>query len=164
MLIKKIFKYWSYIAKCFFISKWKEWDIKISVYHDPGIIAERLYMVFTSRARKISTKRIIIVRLWVIWMMFFFPWAIVAKYFAVTTYFFSRRKRYLVEFKFNFVLSILKLLFPKNLLKLDPADRYLTEQCLNHPTFQSQRLLDRSPSRSTKRKPYHVESSTLSNR
>lgn len=55
-------------------------------------------------------------------------------------------------------------LFLKNLLKLDPADRYLTEQCLNHPTFQTQRLLDRSPSRSAKRKPYHVESSTLSNR
>ncbi|XP_024595104.1 cyclin-dependent kinase-like 5 [Neophocaena asiaeorientalis asiaeorientalis] len=52
----------------------------------------------------------------------------------------------------------------RNLLKLDPADRYLTEQCLNHPTFQTQRLLDRSPSRSAKRKPYHVESSTLSNR
>ncbi|KAK2083067.1 Cyclin-dependent kinase-like 5 [Saguinus oedipus] len=51
-----------------------------------------------------------------------------------------------------------------DLMKLDPADRYLTEQCLNHPTFQTQRLLDRSPSRSAKRKPYHVESSTLSNR
>ncbi|ELK29217.1 Cyclin-dependent kinase-like 5 [Myotis davidii] len=52
----------------------------------------------------------------------------------------------------------------RNLLKLDPAERYLTEQCLNHPAFQTQRLLDRSPSRSAKRKPYHVESSTLSNR
>lgn len=35
-------------------------------------------------------------------------------------------------------------LFPKNLLKLDPADRYLTEQCLNRPTFQTQRLLDQA--------------------
>ncbi|EMP25675.1 Cyclin-dependent kinase-like 5 [Chelonia mydas] len=55
----------------------------------------------------------------------------------------------------------------RNLLKLDPADRYLTEQCLNHPSFQTQRLLDRcgsSPSRSAKRKPYHVDTNTLSNR
>ncbi|KAJ7396552.1 Cyclin-dependent kinase-like 5 [Pitangus sulphuratus] len=55
----------------------------------------------------------------------------------------------------------------RNLLKLDPADRYLTEQCLNHPSFQTQRLLDRcgsSPSRSAKRKPYHADSNTLSNR
>ncbi|RMC06398.1 hypothetical protein DUI87_15832 [Hirundo rustica rustica] len=55
----------------------------------------------------------------------------------------------------------------RNLLKLDPADRYLTEQCLNHPSFQTQRLLDRcgsSPSRSAKRKPYHADSNSLSNR
>lgn len=72
---------------------------------------------------------------------------------------------FLLQFKFDFVMFFpILTLFPKNLLKLDPADRYLTEQCLNHPTFQTQRLLDRSPSRSAKRKPYHVESSTLSNR
>ncbi|XP_075814833.1 cyclin-dependent kinase-like 5 isoform X2 [Microtus pennsylvanicus] len=69
-----------------------------------------------------------------------------------------------LERRYLGILNSVLLDLMKNLLKLDPADRYLTEQCLNHPTFQTQRLLDRSPSRSTKRKPYHVESSTLSNR
>ncbi|GAB1303253.1 Cyclin-dependent kinase-like 5 [Apodemus speciosus] len=68
-----------------------------------------------------------------------------------------------LERRYLGILNSVLLDLMKNLLKLDPADRYLTEQCLNHPTFQTQRLLDRSPSRSTKRKPYHVESSTLSN-
>ncbi|XP_030878025.1 cyclin-dependent kinase-like 5 [Leptonychotes weddellii] len=69
-----------------------------------------------------------------------------------------------LERRYLGILNSVLLDLMKNLLKLDPADRYLTEQCLNHPTFQTQRLLDRSPSRSAKRKPYHVESSTLSNR
>ncbi|ELK12907.1 Cyclin-dependent kinase-like 5 [Pteropus alecto] len=68
-----------------------------------------------------------------------------------------------LERRYLGILNSILLDLMKNLLKLDPADRYLTEQCLNHPTFQTQRLLDRSPSRSAKRKPYHVESSTLSN-
>ncbi|KAM9301240.1 cyclin-dependent kinase-like 5 isoform 1-T1 [Morus bassanus] len=72
-----------------------------------------------------------------------------------------------LERRYLGILSGVLLDLMKNLLKLDPADRYLTEQCLNHPSFQTQRLLDRcgsSPSRSAKRKPYHVDSNTLSNR
>ncbi|KAM8752933.1 cyclin-dependent kinase-like 5 isoform 2-T2 [Rhynchonycteris naso] len=69
-----------------------------------------------------------------------------------------------LERRYLGILNSVLLDLMKNLLKLDPAERYLTEQCLNHPAFQTQRLLDRSPSRSVKRKPYHVESSTLSNR
>ncbi|XP_068000832.1 cyclin-dependent kinase-like 5 isoform X1 [Melanerpes formicivorus] len=72
-----------------------------------------------------------------------------------------------LERRYLGILSGVLLDLMKNLLKLDPADRYLTEQCLNHPSFQTQRLLDRcgsSPSRSAKRKPYHAESNTLSNR
>uniref|UniRef100_A0A6I8MXF1 Cyclin-dependent kinase-like 5 n=1 Tax=Ornithorhynchus anatinus TaxID=9258 RepID=A0A6I8MXF1_ORNAN len=72
-----------------------------------------------------------------------------------------------LERRYLGILSGVLLDLMKNLLKLDPADRFLTEQCLNHPSFQTQRLLDRcgsSPSRSAKRKPYHVESNTLSNR
>uniref|UniRef100_H3AIY1 Cyclin-dependent kinase-like 5 n=1 Tax=Latimeria chalumnae TaxID=7897 RepID=H3AIY1_LATCH len=66
------------------------------------------------------------------------------------------------------ISGVLLDLMKKNLLKLNPSERYLTDQSLNHPAFQTQRLLDRSgsssPARSTKRKPYHVENSTLSNR
>ncbi|XP_074849996.1 cyclin-dependent kinase-like 5 [Carettochelys insculpta] len=72
-----------------------------------------------------------------------------------------------LERRYLGILSGVLLDLMKNLLKLDPADRYLTEQCLNHPSFQTQRLLDRcgsSPSRSAKRKPYHVDSNTISNR
>ncbi|XP_051464115.1 cyclin-dependent kinase-like 5 isoform X2 [Apus apus] len=72
-----------------------------------------------------------------------------------------------LERRYLGILSGVLLDLMKNLLKLDPADRYLTEQCLNHPAFQTQRLLDRcgsSPSRSAKRKPYHGDSNTLSNR
>ncbi|XP_061483225.1 cyclin-dependent kinase-like 5 isoform X2 [Rhineura floridana] len=69
-----------------------------------------------------------------------------------------------LERRYLGILSGVLLDLMKNLLKLDPGDRYLTEQCLNHPSFQTQRLLDRSPSRSTKRKPYHGDSNTLSNR
>ncbi|NXU56898.1 CDKL5 protein, partial [Turnix velox] len=72
-----------------------------------------------------------------------------------------------LERRYVGILSNVLLDLMKNLLKLDPADRYLTEQCLNHPSFQTQRLLDRcgsSPSRSAKRKPYHGDSNTLSNR
>ncbi|NWS68842.1 CDKL5 protein, partial [Crotophaga sulcirostris] len=72
-----------------------------------------------------------------------------------------------LERRYLGILSGVLLDLMKNLLKLDPADRYLTEQCLNHPSFQTQRLLDRcgsSPSRSAKRKPYHGDSNTLSNR
>ncbi|XP_032082411.1 cyclin-dependent kinase-like 5 isoform X2 [Thamnophis elegans] len=69
-----------------------------------------------------------------------------------------------LERRYLGILSGFLLDLMKNLLKLDPADRYLTEQCLNHPSFQTQRMLDRSPSRSTKRKPYHGDSNTLTSR
>ncbi|KYO30215.1 cyclin-dependent kinase-like 5 isoform A [Alligator mississippiensis] len=72
-----------------------------------------------------------------------------------------------LERRYLGILSSVLLDLMKNLLKLDPGDRYVTEQCLNHPSFQTQRLLDRcgsSPSRTTKRKSYHGESNTLSNR
>ncbi|XP_034290299.1 cyclin-dependent kinase-like 5 isoform X2 [Pantherophis guttatus] len=69
-----------------------------------------------------------------------------------------------LERRYLGILSGFLLDLMKNLLKLDPADRYLTEQCLNHPSFQTQRMLDHSPSRSTKRKPYHGDSNTLTSR
>lgn len=49
----------------------------------------------------------------------------------------------------------------QNLLCLNPTERFLTEQCLNHPVFQSLRGPERpappspTPPRSSKRKPYH---------
>nr|XP_005997902.1 PREDICTED: cyclin-dependent kinase-like 5 isoform X2 [Latimeria chalumnae] len=73
-----------------------------------------------------------------------------------------------LERRYLGIISGVLLDLMKNLLKLNPSERYLTDQSLNHPAFQTQRLLDRSgsssPARSTKRKPYHVENSTLSNR
>ncbi|XP_048458666.1 cyclin-dependent kinase-like 5 isoform X2 [Rhincodon typus] len=61
------------------------------------------------------------------------------------------------------VISGVMLDLMKNLLKLNPSERYLTEQCLNHTVFQTQRLLDRSngtsPTRLSKRKPHHAENS-----
>uniref|UniRef100_A0A3Q3JLW6 Cyclin-dependent kinase-like 5 n=1 Tax=Monopterus albus TaxID=43700 RepID=A0A3Q3JLW6_MONAL len=62
--------------------------------------------------------------------------------------------------------SLLDLL--KNLLMLNPTERYLTEQSLNHHTFQTLRLVERSgpptptPVRSSKRKPHHGDNSTPS--
>uniref|UniRef100_UPI00398F806B cyclin-dependent kinase-like 5 isoform X1 n=1 Tax=Pristiophorus japonicus TaxID=55135 RepID=UPI00398F806B len=66
-----------------------------------------------------------------------------------------------LERRYLGVISGVMLDLMKNLLKLNPSERYLTEQCLNHTVFQTQRLLDRSsgssPSRLVKRKPHHVE-------
>ncbi|XP_069492951.1 cyclin-dependent kinase-like 5 isoform X4 [Ambystoma mexicanum] len=65
-----------------------------------------------------------------------------------------------LERRYLGVISGVLLDLMKNLLKLNPSDRYLTEQSLNHPAFQTQRLLDRcgsSPSRASKRKPHHGE-------
>ncbi|XP_029459198.1 cyclin-dependent kinase-like 5 isoform X2 [Rhinatrema bivittatum] len=70
-----------------------------------------------------------------------------------------------LERRYLGIINSVLLDLMKNLLKLNPSDRYLTEQSLNHPTFQTQRLLDRcasSPSRSSKRKPHHGESNTSS--
>lgn len=65
-----------------------------------------------------------------------------------------------LERRYLGIISGVLLDLMKNLLKLNPSDRFLTEQSLNHPAFQTQRLLDRcgsSPSRSSKRKPHHGE-------
>uniref|UniRef100_A0A3B3UG83 Cyclin-dependent kinase-like 5 n=1 Tax=Poecilia latipinna TaxID=48699 RepID=A0A3B3UG83_9TELE len=56
----------------------------------------------------------------------------------------------------------------KNLLLLNPTERFLTEQCLNHHAFQTLRLVDRpgpptpTPVRSAKRKPHHGDNTTPS--
>ncbi|KAM9320871.1 cyclin-dependent kinase-like 5 isoform 2-T2 [Gastrophryne carolinensis] len=70
-----------------------------------------------------------------------------------------------LERRYLGIISGVLLDLMKNLLKLNPSDRYLTDQCLNHPAFQTQRLLDRggsSPSRSSKRKSHHSESNSSS--
>ncbi|XP_053562391.1 cyclin-dependent kinase-like 5 isoform X2 [Bombina bombina] len=70
-----------------------------------------------------------------------------------------------LERRYLGIISSVLLDLMKNLLKLNPSERYLTEQSLNHPAFQTQRLLDRggsSPSRSSKRKPHHSESNSSS--
>uniref|UniRef100_A0A673M732 Cyclin-dependent kinase-like 5 n=1 Tax=Sinocyclocheilus rhinocerous TaxID=307959 RepID=A0A673M732_9TELE len=59
------------------------------------------------------------------------------------------------------IINGLMLDLMKNLLCLNPTERFLTEQCLNHPVFQGLRGPERpaapSPTapRSSKRKPYH---------
>ncbi|XP_029002986.1 cyclin-dependent kinase-like 5 isoform X3 [Betta splendens] len=56
----------------------------------------------------------------------------------------------------------------KNLLLLNPTERFLTEQSLNHHAFQTLRLVERSgpptptPVRSSKRKPHHGDNTTPS--
>ncbi|XP_050933183.1 cyclin-dependent kinase-like 5 isoform X4 [Lates calcarifer] len=56
----------------------------------------------------------------------------------------------------------------KNLLLLNPTERFLTEQSLNHHTFQTLRLVERpgpptpTPVRSSKRKPHHGDNTTPS--
>uniref|UniRef100_A0A8C8DIJ0 mitogen-activated protein kinase n=1 Tax=Oryzias sinensis TaxID=183150 RepID=A0A8C8DIJ0_9TELE len=56
----------------------------------------------------------------------------------------------------------------RNLLLLNPTERFLTEQCLNHHTFQTLRLVERAgpptptPARSSKRKPHHGDNNTPS--
>ncbi|XP_033867673.1 cyclin-dependent kinase-like 5 isoform X1 [Acipenser ruthenus] len=73
-----------------------------------------------------------------------------------------------LERRYLGIISGVMLDLMKNLLKLNPSERYLTEQCLNHLAFQTQRLLDRtgssSPARSSKKKTYHGENSSSSNR
>nr|XP_015219317.1 PREDICTED: cyclin-dependent kinase-like 5 isoform X2 [Lepisosteus oculatus] len=73
-----------------------------------------------------------------------------------------------LERRYLGIISGVLLDLMKNLLKLSPSERYLTEQSLNHHAFQTQRLLDRpggaSPPRSSKRKSYHGESNSSSSR
>ncbi|XP_078088496.1 cyclin-dependent kinase-like 5 isoform X2 [Mustelus asterias] len=66
-----------------------------------------------------------------------------------------------LERRYLGVISGVMLDLMKNLLKLNPSERYFTDQCLNHAVFQTQRLLDRSsgtsPTRLAKRKPHPIE-------
>lgn len=56
----------------------------------------------------------------------------------------------------------------QNLLLLNPTERFLTEQSLNHHAFQTLRLVERpgpptpTPVRSSKRKPHHGDNTTPS--
>uniref|UniRef100_A0A3Q0QV48 Cyclin-dependent kinase-like 5 n=1 Tax=Amphilophus citrinellus TaxID=61819 RepID=A0A3Q0QV48_AMPCI len=56
----------------------------------------------------------------------------------------------------------------KNLLLLNPTERFLTEQSLNHHAFQTLRMVERpgpptpTPVRSSKRKPHHGDNTTPS--
>lgn len=56
----------------------------------------------------------------------------------------------------------------QNLLLLNPTERFLTEQCLNHHAFQTLRMVERpgpptpTPVRSAKRKPHHSDNTTPS--
>ncbi|XP_051966870.1 cyclin-dependent kinase-like 5 isoform X2 [Xyrauchen texanus] len=66
-----------------------------------------------------------------------------------------------LERRYLGIINGLMLDLIKNLLCLNPTERFLTEQCLNHPVFQGLRGPDRpappspTPPRSSKRKPYH---------
>ncbi|XP_053348684.1 cyclin-dependent kinase-like 5 [Clarias gariepinus] len=66
-----------------------------------------------------------------------------------------------LERRYLGILNGLMLDLMKNLLLLNPSERFLTEQCLNHLVFQALRVLERpappspTPPRSSKRKPYH---------
>lgn len=56
----------------------------------------------------------------------------------------------------------------QSLLLLNPTERFLTEQSLNHHAFQTLRLVERpgpptpTPARSSKRKPHHGDNTTPS--
>ncbi|XP_027024342.2 cyclin-dependent kinase-like 5 isoform X1 [Tachysurus fulvidraco] len=66
-----------------------------------------------------------------------------------------------LERRYLGIINGLMLDLMKNLLLLNPSERFLTEQCLNHLVFQALRVLERpappspTPPRSSKRKPYH---------
>ncbi|XP_057217762.1 cyclin-dependent kinase-like 5 isoform X1 [Triplophysa rosa] len=66
-----------------------------------------------------------------------------------------------LERRYLGIINGLMLDLMKNLLCLNPTERFLTEQCLNHPVFQGLRGPERpappspTPPRSSKRKPYH---------
>uniref|UniRef100_A0A8B9H1K4 Cyclin dependent kinase like 5 n=1 Tax=Astyanax mexicanus TaxID=7994 RepID=A0A8B9H1K4_ASTMX len=66
-----------------------------------------------------------------------------------------------LERRYLGILNGLMLDLMKNLLLLNPSERFLTEQCLNHHVFQALRVLERpappspTPPRTSKRKPYH---------
>ncbi|XP_035265242.1 cyclin-dependent kinase-like 5 isoform X7 [Anguilla anguilla] len=73
-----------------------------------------------------------------------------------------------LERRYLGIISGLMLDLMKNLLQLNPSERFLTDQSLNHHAFHTLRLLDRTgppsptPPRSSKRKPYHGENNASS--
>nr|XP_057944711.1 cyclin-dependent kinase-like 5 isoform X2 [Doryrhamphus excisus] len=77
-----------------------------------------------------------------------------------------------LERRYQGILSGLMLDLMKNLLLLNPTERYLTEQSLNHPAFQPLRQVERerssvaspNPSRSSKRKTHHHGENTVPTR
>uniref|UniRef100_H3C0P3 Cyclin-dependent kinase-like 5 n=1 Tax=Tetraodon nigroviridis TaxID=99883 RepID=H3C0P3_TETNG len=75
-----------------------------------------------------------------------------------------------LERRYQGILSGLMLDLMKNLLLLNPTERYLTEQSLNHPAFQPLRQAERerppppaspNPPRSSKRKTHHHGENTV---
>ncbi|KAM9826128.1 cyclin-dependent kinase-like 5 isoform 1-T4 [Syngnathus typhle] len=77
-----------------------------------------------------------------------------------------------LERRYQGILSGLMLDLMKNLLLLNPTERYLTEQSLNHPAFQPLRQVERerpspsspNPPRSSKRKTHHHGENTVPTR
>uniref|UniRef100_A0A3P8QKY1 Cyclin-dependent kinase-like 5 n=1 Tax=Astatotilapia calliptera TaxID=8154 RepID=A0A3P8QKY1_ASTCA len=77
-----------------------------------------------------------------------------------------------LERRYQGILSGLMLDLMKNLLLLNPTERYLTEQSLNHPAFQPLRQAERerpppaspNPPRSSKRKTHHHGENTVPTR
>ncbi|XP_068617207.1 cyclin-dependent kinase-like 5 [Brachionichthys hirsutus] len=77
-----------------------------------------------------------------------------------------------LERRFQGIMSGLVLDLMKNLLLLNPTERYLTEQSLNHPAFQPLRQAERerpppaspNPPRSSKRKTHHHGENTVPTR
>uniref|UniRef100_A0A8C6UG03 Cyclin-dependent kinase-like 5 n=1 Tax=Neogobius melanostomus TaxID=47308 RepID=A0A8C6UG03_9GOBI len=77
-----------------------------------------------------------------------------------------------LERRYQGIMSGLMLDLMKNLLLLNPTERYLTEQSLNHPVFQPLRQVERerpppaspNPPRSSKRKTHHHGENTVPTR
>ncbi|KAJ0001675.1 hypothetical protein NQD34_001471 [Periophthalmus magnuspinnatus] len=77
-----------------------------------------------------------------------------------------------LERRYQGIMSGLMLDLMKNLLLLNPTERYLTDQSLNHPVFQPLRQVERerpppaspNPPRSSKRKTHHHGENTVPTR
>ncbi|XP_037546173.1 cyclin-dependent kinase-like 5 [Nematolebias whitei] len=77
-----------------------------------------------------------------------------------------------LERRYQGIMSGLMLDLMKNLLLLNPTERFLTEQSLNHPVFQPLRQVEReksspaspNPPRSSKRKTHHHGENTVPTR
>ncbi|XP_047218435.1 cyclin-dependent kinase-like 5 isoform X5 [Girardinichthys multiradiatus] len=77
-----------------------------------------------------------------------------------------------LERRYQGIMSGLMLDLMKSMLLLNPTERFLTEQCLNHPAFQPLRQAEReksspaspNPPRSSKRKTHHHGENTVPTR